>query len=292
MISRHYFLGLRNQQPEVYHGLNAVMDYVEGLAAQLGVEPAPAPQVAAGEAAPAPAPATGFAVGGEDGHFQIVITNNSANPQPVLHEIASATTTNFDAAGGTTVYGPDARTEWTISDPGATKYWRLRSKLLTSGFTPPQYFHAGASGAPVAVASGVLRSAATAARTQRSANYLTVMAEYLASGMGLANGDTSDGTPTVDWAAGSLSLDGGATTPAVPKTTLRGLNPGATYVLVWDTAANTARYSTDGGQALADSEIYLATVTTPAAAGGTASSAGGGPNATGIASNGGRYSYT
>lgn len=291
MIPRHYFLGLRNQQPEVYHGLNVLMDYVEALAAGMGVEPMPAAQVAAGAAVPPPAAASGFAVNGEDGHYQITIANNPANPQPVLHEIASATTMNFDAASEVTVYGPDARTQWTVPDPGASKYWRLRSKFLNSGFNPPQYCHAAASGAPVAAASGVLRAVATAARTQRSANYLTVTAEYPASGAALANGDTSDGTPTVDWAEGSISKDGGTTLIAVPKTTLRGLAPGVTYVLAWDTAAGAAQYATDGGHALTDSEIYLATVTTPAAQGGAASSAGGGPNGTGVETNGGRYSY-
>jgi hypothetical protein len=292
MLSRHYFLGLRNQDPQTYHGLNAMMDYMEAMAAQLGVEPAPAAQVAARASVPPPLPASGFQVVGVDGHFQIAITDNAANLQPVWHEIASATSMNFDAASGLLVYGPDARTQWTIPDPASSKYWRLRSKLLGSAFNSPQYFHAISSGAPIPVSSGLLRSAATAARTQHTANYLTVSAEYIAAGAALANGDTSDGTPSVDWAAGNLAWNGGATVQTVPKTTLRGLAAGATYILAWDTSTGTARYTSDGGQALADSEVYLATVTTPATLGAAASVAGGGPSATGISSNGGRYSYT
>lgn len=291
MLSRHYFLGLRNQDPQTYQGLNAMVDYVEALAAQLGVEPAPAAQVASGAAVPPPLQATGFQVVGEDGHFQIIITNNAANPQPVWNEIASATSMAFDAASGVAVYGPDARTQWTIPDPASSKYWRLRSKFLDSSFNSPQYFHSISSGAPVTTSSGVLRSLATAPRIQRSANYLTVTAEFIASGATLSNGDTSDGTPTVDWAAGNLALNGGASLLNVPKTTLRGLAAGTIYIFAWDTTTGTARYTSDGGQALADSDVYLATVTTPNTLGAAASVAGGGPSATGIASNGGRYSY-
>lgn len=290
-IARHWFLPLLQSDPQTYQGLTALMDYMESLAAAVGVEPAPAAQVASATALTPPLAASGFSVTGTNGHFQVQVSNNSANQQPVYHEIACCTTLNFDAPGGLRVYGPEARTSWDITDPGATRYWRLRSRFLNSGFNAPQYARNTGGSGPAAVSSGVLTSAATAARTQRSANYVIMYGEHLASGVALANGDLSDGTPTIDFASATAIKDGGATRITLPKTTVRGLIAGATYVVAWDAAANTVRYSTDGGQLLGDTLIYLGTVPLPAAVGAPSSSAGGGPNGTGVASNGGQYVF-
>jgi hypothetical protein len=289
-IARHWFLPLRQSDPQTYQGLTALMDYMEALAAAVGVEPAPAAQVSSATALTPPQPAS-FTVTGANGHFQIQVANNSVNQQPVYHEIASCTTLNFDAPGGLEVYGPEARTSWDITDPGATRYWRLRSKFLNSGFNAPQYFRAANGPGPAAVSSGVLSAAAAAPRMQRSANYVTVYGEHLAAGATLANGDVSDGTPTIDFASALVIKDGGATQITLPKTTVRGLTAGATYVVAWDTATHALRCSTDGGQLLDDALIYLGTVLLPATAGTPSSSAGGGPNGTGIATNGGQYVF-
>lgn len=290
-IARHWFLPLRQSDPQTYQGLTALMDYIESLAAAVGVEPAPAAQVASATALTPPQPAAGFSVTGANGHFQVQVHPNSANQQPVYHEVASCTTLNFDAPGQLQVYGPEARTSWDITDPGATRYWRLRSKFLNSGFNTPQYFRTANGSGPAAVTSGVLSAAAAAPRLQRSANYVTVYGEHLAAGLALANGDLSDGTPTIDCASALVIKDGGATRITLPKTTVRGLTAGATYVAAWDTAANTLRCSSDGGQLLEDTFIYLGTVPLPATAGAPSSSAGGGPNGTGVATNGGQYVF-
>lgn len=267
------------------------MDYMEALAAAIGIEPAAAAQTSSATALAPPQPASGFVVTGANGHFQVQISNNNANQQPVYHEIANCTTLNFDGPGGLRVYGPEARTSWDLTDPGAKLYWRLRSKFLNSGFNTPQYVRNANGPGPAAIASGVLSAAATAARTQRSANYVTVYGEHLASGAALANGDLSDGTPTIDFASAQAIKDGGATTLTLPKTTVRGLTAGATYAVAWDTEANIVRFSTNGGELLADALIYLGTVLLPATTGAPSSSAGGGPNGTGVAANGGQYVF-
>ncbi len=290
-IARHWFLPLRQSDPQTYHGLNALMDYMEALAAAIGIEPAAAAQTSSATALAPPQPASGFVVTGANGHFQVQISNNNANQQPVYHEIANCTTLNFDGPGGLRVYGPEARTSWDLTDPGAKLYWRLRSKFLNSGFNTPQYVRNANGPGPAAIASGVLSAAATAARTQRSANYVTVYGEHLASGAALANGDLSDGTPTIDFASAQAIKDGGATTLTLPKTTVRGLTAGATYAVAWDTEANIVRFSTNGGELLADALIYLGTVLLPATTGAPSSSAGGGPNGTGVAANGGQYVF-
>lgn len=290
-IARHWFLPLRQSDPQTWQGLSELMDYVESLAGALGVEPAAAAQVNSATALTPPAAVSAFTVTGANGHFQIQVVNNSANQQPVYHEVASCTTLNFDAPGGLRIYGPEARTNWDITAPGALLYWRLRSKFLNSGYNAPQYFRQAGGSGPAAVSAGVLGSAATAPRTQRSANYVTVFGEHLANGVALANGDISDGTPTIDFASAIVVKDGGATRITLPKTTVRGLSAGATYVVAWDTAANTVRCSTDGGQLLADTLIYLGTVPLPVTTGAPSSSAGGGPNGTGVATNGGQYVF-
>lgn len=289
-LPRQRFLQLRSTDPETYQGISELMDYVEAISRSLNLDPRPAPQ-ATPNSSPVPLPAS-FQVTGADGHYQVTVTNHPANSQPVLHEIASSSSLNFDLSGGVSVLGPDPRTSWTVANPASTRFWRLRSCFLGSGFNASQFFTLPNAAGPTAVASGVLRSSSTAARTQHSANYVTVSAEYLPAGQLLANGDTSDGTPTLNWPAASISFNGGSSPQSLPKSTLRGLAANTTYAVAWNTATQQVQYSTDGGQLLADNLVYLATVTTPAASGGAASSAGGGPSALGIAGNSGRYAYT
>lgn len=289
-LPRQRFLQLRAKDPETYQGISELMDYVEAISRTLNLDPRPAPQ-SAPDSSPVPLPAS-FQVTGADGHYQITVTNHPANSQPVLHEIASSSNLNFDLSGAVSILGPDPRTSWTVANPASTRYWRLRSSFLGSGFNSPQFFTLPNASGPSAVASGVLRTGSTAARTQHSANYVTVSAEYLPAGQLLANGDTSDGTPTLNWPSSSMTFNGGSTPQSLPKSTLRGLTANTTYAVAWNTTTQQVQYSTDGGQLLSDSLVYLATVTTPAASGGAASSAGGGASALGVSANSGRYAYT
>ncbi len=291
-LARHYFLGLRASDPAAWQGLSELMDYVESLAANLQLDPRPAAQVSPAAALPPPLPAAAFHVAGQDGHFEIAIANHPANRPLVYHELASCATPQFDAPGGVTVFGPENRTQWTIADPAARKYWRLRSKYLGSGFNAPLYFSPPDSAGPGSVDSSVLSAASTASRTQHAANSVTVFAEYLPLGALLQNGDASDGSPALDWAAATLYKDGGAAQIVIPKTTIHGLSPAANYAVAWDTNAGLAVYDANGGRLLGDHLVYLATVTTPAAAGDAYAAAGGGPDALGLTSGAGRYAYT
>ncbi len=288
-FDRHYFLPLRNTAPLVYRGLDELVTYVEHMATQLGVEPRPAAQVAESQSIPPPLPANSFAVTGVDGHFHISIANNSGNRAPVLHELASSTDSTFPPEN-TTTYGPESRLEWDIAAPGATFYWRLRSRFYNSGFGSTLYAPNGPA-SPAPISAGLLRSSSTSVRQQRSAHTLVVWAEFVASGGALSNGDTSDGTPTVNWSAATIFNNGGTGQISVPKTTIRGLAVNTTYAVLWDSSAATARLLTNASSALADTQIYLATVQTPATSGDAASSAGGGATGLGVTTNGGRYTF-
>jgi len=113
------------------------MDYVEAISRSLNLDPRPAPQ-AAPNSSPVPLPAS-FQVTGADGHYQVTVTNHPANSQPVLHEIASSSSLNFDLSGGVSVLGPDPRTSWTVANPASTRFWRLRSCFLAPALTHPNF---------------------------------------------------------------------------------------------------------------------------------------------------------
>ena len=153
---RESFEYARQADPALYRALNTLAQALDGLQTAQGISLASA--AAAAGAAPAP-PAAGWTVTAGNGHFLVQIANPAyAGLAPALqHQVASAVNQTFDGNAATTVltlgYG---QTSLDVVDPGVTKYWRLRSRTLGSGWNAWQTYST-ASGV-TALASGVLKT--------------------------------------------------------------------------------------------------------------------------------------
>lgn len=97
-------------------------------------------------------------------HIQQVTQVGQPNPTgaAIYYQLQSSTDTNWDTTGKVKTYGSDTgdtRLHWEIRDPNQTKFWRFRSKYQNSNWSQwltwsdPQFC------GPVAVWSGLLRSA-------------------------------------------------------------------------------------------------------------------------------------
>src|SRR6266700_826870 len=78
----------------------------------------------------------------------------------VQHELQSATNLNFDAASNVTSYGPSPQIHYDILDPNVQKFWRVRSRLANSQYNAWTFFINPSVCGPIAVDSGLLRTAA------------------------------------------------------------------------------------------------------------------------------------
>ena len=126
----------------------------------------------------APSPAQ-FYVVGVDGKFIISIANPqnilplspaiaqarasagiNATSAPILHNLQSCSTVNFDAAGGLTDYGISPQLVQTYQNPNVTLFWRLRSSYDGKTWNQWQIGSSTATCGPEGVYSGLLRSVA------------------------------------------------------------------------------------------------------------------------------------
>jgi hypothetical protein len=124
-----------------------------------------------------PPPPVQFSVVGVDGQFQITITlPQNITPASVtllnsgiigdsnqlgvgmVHELESATSTNFDAAAGVQTYGPFSELTQTLQLPNQTLFWRIRSSFDGSNWNDWQIYSSAATCGPIGVSSGFLRS--------------------------------------------------------------------------------------------------------------------------------------
>jgi hypothetical protein len=120
-----------------------------------------------------------FAVVGLDGKFLLQIQNpqnvlpQSANlvsayalaglnapATPILHNVQSSTTTDFDLAHGLTDYGISPQLGYTFQNPNATLFWRLRSSYDGKTWNKWQIYSSVLTCGPVGVWSGLQRSLA------------------------------------------------------------------------------------------------------------------------------------
>jgi hypothetical protein len=117
-----------------------------------------------------------FNVQGVDGHWIFTLTNpeDQTAPSPsvrrrwlsenrnqigrtILHQIQSATDTNFDANSNVTTYGPSDKTSYDETDPNQTKFWRWRSSYDGENWNDWKYFENGIVCGPGTVWSGLMR---------------------------------------------------------------------------------------------------------------------------------------
>lgn len=154
----------------------ALCGVLETLQASTGVsDPAPASSPSK-VAIPQPAQ---FNVVGIDGKFVIFVTNpqsilplsvsilqaqinagSNSTLTPILHNLQSATTLNFDESSDFKDYGVSPQLVWTDQDPNITRFFRLRSSYDGENWNEWQFFASAEQCGPVGVWSGLLRTAA------------------------------------------------------------------------------------------------------------------------------------
>lgn len=80
-----------------------------------------------------------------------ILSGANAPLTPILHNLQSASDTNFDSASGLIDHGISNQTVWTIPMAGVTLYWRWRSSYDGQNWNPWQVY-AGPAG-PIGVSS-------------------------------------------------------------------------------------------------------------------------------------------
>ncbi len=268
---------VRLRDPELYEDLKQLQGYINRLEARVGVAGVSEPLPAGQKPLAAPDPPAGISVTGQDGHFRVTITPhaNHAGKQ-IVYGIEAGDDAGFSitATLAVTTYGPDQRTYWDITLPNVTKYWRCWAEFKQSDKSAFVYF-LGSCG-PLGVASGVLSSASTANRTQKSTNNGILNAQWITNGTALANGQTSNGTPTINWAAFTIYYAGNSKQVSVPLGKIEGLAANTRYFLAWDTASSSMKFSTTATDVLPDTYFGISDATTPATLGGAGIPGGGG----------------
>src|SRR3970040_753196 len=266
---------VRLKNPELYEDLKHLQGYINRLEARVGVAGVSEPLPAGQKPLAAPDPPAGISVTGQDGHFRVTITPHANHAEKkVVYGIEAGDDAAFSVTATlkVTTYGPDQRTYWDITLPNVTKYWRCWAEFKQSDKSGYVYF-LGSCG-PLGVNSGVLSAASAANRLQRSTNNAILNAQYISSGSALANGQTSNGTPTINWAAFTIRYAGDTKTVSVPLGKIEGLAANTRYFLAWDTATSTMKFSTLAQDVTPDTYFGISDATTPATLGGAGTPGG------------------
>lgn len=87
--------------------------------------------------------------------------DDSSTVRRVFHQLESSLTLNFDADGDVRIYGPSAALSYDITDPGVSRYWRVKSRFENSEFSDYVYFVNAATCGPVSVWAGLLRTSSS-----------------------------------------------------------------------------------------------------------------------------------
>jgi hypothetical protein len=236
----------------------------------------------------APPPPVQFTVVGVDGQFQISITlPENINPPTVtlfmnkilgnsnqlgtsmVHQLQSATTVNFDAAGSVQTYGPFSELTQTFQLPNQTLFWRIRSSFDGSNWNSWQIFSSAVTCGPVGVYSGLLRNSANsinqAATTPTGSSPLTQNGTTTA--INVASSVWKCGDQTINYNSGSVDPGSYGTWLVYANDPQRA---GGTVTFFAVNAANQANITSDNGN------IYFGQITTASGGGGTGSGGGGG----------------
>lgn len=242
----------------------------------------------------APPPPAQFSVVGVDGQFQITITlpQNIAPASVTLlksgivgdsnqlgvgmvHELQSATNTNFDAAAGVQTYGPFTELTQTFQIPNQTLFWRIRSSFDGSNWNDWQIYSSATTCGPIGVSSGFLRSTSGAPNSPtNTVNNATV--DSIDSGGGSATiriygpGGVGSSWTRFDGQTGQTTVPSGM----IPA------NYSTAYIVMYNSTTGYHAFpkATQYTSALPDSLFFVGVVTTVASGGGGGSSGGGGNN--------------
>lgn len=237
-------------------------------------------------------PQAQFAVVGIDGKFIIQIqdpqiglpesanlasiyASAGLNPQfaPILHNLQSSTTVNFDNSSSLADYGISAQVGYTFQNPNVTLFWRLRSSFNGKTWNKWQIYSSALTCGPVGVASGTLRTAALS--TVNGANTPTTQPLTATTGTPVNAATINVAAFVVQYPApiGRVSYSSGSITPLLDATFY--------YVYCLDPTfsggAKTYIASTSNPDVTSnDGIVFLGSITTPAHGGGGTGGNGGG----------------
>lgn len=153
-VSRTNILPLAGPFTMQFQALMDLANFADSLEQAIGA------RLGAGAATQAAAPlASDWAITALNGHYFIEITPPAGSSllPPVQHQIACANDQTFDVNSSSVVYTLGlGETSRDIVDPGATRYWRLRSRFPGSGWNAWRMY-ATAAGV-TALNSGTLKT--------------------------------------------------------------------------------------------------------------------------------------
>jgi hypothetical protein len=262
-------------------------EHLDALSAQIGQVPTgvidnPGAQVPTVDA---PQPAV-FSVVGIDGKFLIAITNpQDINPQSVtlmqlqiqagvnaanlsiVHELQSATDTNFNQDSGLIDYGVGPQLAYEIQDPNVTKFWRLRSSFDGQTWNDWQIFSSAATCGPVGVWSGLMRNVANTLNNAATTPVGTspLQQSGVSTQINVLASVWTAGSQTISYNPGSVDPGSFGTYFIYARDEKR---VGGTVTFLATT--NDADITAD------DANIYFGAITTSGGGGGTGSGGGGG----------------
>jgi hypothetical protein len=280
---------------EVDERIDAISRVLGPLATRFQDNPSVAPVAA-------PPSSAEFDVEPLDGKFKVSITNpqdilaqspqvrrlqiaNGGNPTltPILHNLQSATDTNFNNSSGVVDYGVSSQLSYEIHTPNATLFWRLRSSFDGSNWNDWQLFTDPDVCGPVAVSSGFERSTSVAPRSVLNTNNATVDSVDAGSNATIriyGSGGVGSSYTRFDGQGNQITTAGASILGASYTTQYAVVLNSSLVHLAFPTA-------TQYLQTIADAFFYIATVTTVAAGGGGGSSGGGGSTGGGTTTGGG-----
>lgn len=299
---RRYATTYQKSQPDLYRALLLVDDEMSNVKAHIGIDLdfVDNPLQAVGAKSSGVPQGVQFGVIGVDGKYEVTIINpQSAVPQSVgvmlsrvlsnpnarkstiVHNLQSATDTNFSNDSGVTDYGISSVLTYHFQDPNVTKFWRLRSSYDGTTWTGWQIYASVLTCGPVGVQSGALRSTSMLANPQLNiSNFATV--DSIDNGVNATirvYGPGGVGTSFQRIVGSSHVGPDGTPNTVYPAGTLVGFTYNFDYYVMFDTV--TLLYSVVDPAAnypdtLPDTSAFVGTLHTVSAGGGGGTGGGGG----------------
>jgi hypothetical protein len=293
MLTIPQLQAIQEDDPYTGEAFRRVVNAINQLAAQVGVDAMPAPQTPTGAALatggtaktlPKPAAPASLAVSAARGTFNVIVGPSAGGTPAVLYFLEVASDTGFSAAG-TVVYPLGGTLQLSVNLGNVTRYFRARAKYPQSDYSG--YVYLGTAANPTAVSGGQtslstdvsgqinLGSQATGI-LPGSMNDVPVNAIFtIASGLGLTqNGTTTQinvASGTIQFGSGTVSYNSGS------------VDPGAygTYFIYCDDptyagGAVTYQATTTFSAVTANKgRLYLGKIVTSSAGGGSGGGGGG-----------------
>jgi len=269
---------IEDGDPYTYEAFVAVVNAINALSIQVGVDAAPAAQSAQAPRTVLPAPPApgSLAVSAARGTFNVTIGPSAGGTPAAQYFLEIADNTGFTNNPGSTsnvVYPLGGNLQLSINLGNVTRYFRARAKYPQSAYS--NYVYYGTAANPTAVSGGLTGSGdLTNNANLNGTNNVTV--DSIDAGSSATVRIYGPGGVGTNW-----TFYKGSATTTMASGSITGLSYSTTYWVYWTGSAFAA--SATAFAALPDGYIFAGKVTT-VAAGGTGGSPGGG----GSTGNGGR----